>query len=78
MSTVNLQLPDSLYKQLSVLAKQDGIPIDQLITLAAAEKVSAIMTAEYIKERGKQGKREDFEAVLAKVPSVEPEEYDRL
>ena len=78
MSTVKLQLPDSLYKQLSVLAKEDGISIDQLITLAAAEKVSALMTAEYIKERGKHGRREDFEAVLAKVPSVEPEEYDRL
>lgn len=78
MNKVNLQLPNSLYKQLSLLAKQDGISIDQLITLAAAEKVSALMTAEYIKERGKQGQREDFEAVLAKVPSVEPEEYDRL
>ncbi len=78
MSTVNLRLPDSLHKQLSVLARQDGISVDQLITLAVAEKVSALMTVEYIKERGKQGSREDFEAVLGKVPSAEPEEHDRL
>ncbi len=78
MSTVSLQLPDSLYKQLSLLAKQDGISITQILTLAAAEKVSSLMTAEYIRERGKEGRREDFEALLAKVPSVEPDEYDRL
>jgi len=78
MNTVNLQLPDSLYKQLSTLAERDGISINQLLTLAAAEKVSALMTVEYLKERGRHGSREDFEAVLAKVPRVEPEEYDRL
>jgi hypothetical protein len=75
---VKLQLPDSLHKQLTLLAERDGIAIDQLLMLAAAEKVSALMTVEYLKERGKQGKREDFDALLAKVPSVEPEEYDRL
>lgn len=78
MSTVNLELPNSLHKQLSTLAEQDGTSVSQLLTLAAAEKVSALMTAEYIRVRGKLGRREDFEAVLAKVPSVEPEEYDRL
>ena len=78
MSPVNLELPDSLYRQLSLLAEQDGISVNHLITLAAAEKVSALMTVEYLTERGKRGRREDFEALLAKVPSVEPEEYDRL
>ena len=78
MNAVKLQLPDSLYKQLTVLAEQDGVSIDQLLTLAAAEKVSALMTAEYIRERGREGRREDFEAVLAQVPSVEPEDFDRL
>jgi hypothetical protein len=36
------------------------------------------MTVEYLQERAKRGSREKFEAVLAKVPDVEPEEYDRL
>jgi hypothetical protein len=78
MNTVNLQLPDSLYKQASQLAEQDGISINHLITMALAEKMSALMTIEYLKERGKHATRKDFEEVLAKVPSVEPEEYDRL
>jgi len=78
MNTVNLQLPDSLYKQASQLAEQDGVSINHLITMALAEKMSALMTVEYLKERGRHATRKDFEEVLAKVPSVEPEEYDRL
>lgn len=78
MSTVSLQLPESLYKQLSLLAEKDCVSINQLITLAVAEKVSALMTVDYIKERGKQGNRKDFEAILAKVPKVEPDEHDRV
>ena len=78
MSTLSLQLPDSLYKQVSKLAQQDGISVNQFITIAVAEKMSALMTVEYLKERAKRGSQEKFDAVLAKVPDVEPEEHDRL
>jgi hypothetical protein len=36
------------------------------------------MTVEYLQERAKRGSQEKFEAVLTKVPDVEPEEFDRL
>jgi hypothetical protein len=60
------------------LAQQDGISIDQFIATAVAEKIAALMTVEYLQERAKRGSREKFEAVLVKVPDVEPEEFDRL
>jgi len=78
MSTFSLTLPESLYKQVCKLAQQDGISIDQFIATAVAEKLAVFMTVEYLHERAKRGSREKFEAVLAKVPDVEPEEYDRL
>ena len=78
MSTFSLTLPESLYKQVCKLAQQDGISIDQFIATAVAEKLAVFMTVEYLHERAKRGGREKFEAVLAKVPDVEPEEYDRL
>ncbi len=78
MSTLSLRLPNSLHGKLRELAKQEGVSINQLITTAAAEKVASLMTVEYLEERGKRGSRERFEAVLAKVPSVEPEPGDRL
>jgi hypothetical protein len=31
-----------------------------------------------VRERAARGSREKFEAVLAKVPDVEPEEHDRI
>ncbi len=78
MSTFSLKLPDSLYKQVCKLAQQDGISVNQFIATAVAEKMAALMTVEYLQERAKRGSQEKFEAVLAKVPDAEPEEYDRL
>ena len=78
MSTLSLRLPDYLHNSMRELAKREGVSINQLITLAVAEKMSALMTEEYLEKRAKRGSRAKYEAVLAKVPDVEPEEYDRL
>ncbi len=78
MSTISLRLPDSLHKQVRRLADQESVSINQLITLALAEKLPALMTEEYLEERAKRGSRKKFERAMAKVPKVEPEEYDRL
>lgn len=77
MSTLSLRLPNSLHDQLRKLAKQEGVSINQLLTTAAAEKVSALMTAEYFEQRARRGSRERFEAVLAKVPDVPADDVDR-
>lgn len=78
MSTISLRLPESLHESARALAEKENISINQLITLALAEKVSALMTEEYLGVRAKRGSRDKFQAVLAKVPDVEPEERDRL
>ena len=77
MSIVQVQIPDSLHKSLSDLAGRDGISIDQFISTAIAEKLSALMTENYLKERARRGERAKYEAILAKVPDVEPEAYDK-
>ena len=78
MSTISLRLPDSLHKQVRQLAEKESVSINQLITLAVAEKLSALLTEEYLDERAKRGNRKKFERAMAKVPQVAPEEYDRL
>lgn len=78
MSIVQIQIPDSLQKSLYELASRDGISIDQFISTAIAEKLSALMTENYLKERADRGSRDKYEAILAKVPDVEPEAYDQL
>lgn len=78
MSALSLRLPSSLHKQVRELARREGISINQLITTALAEKMSALMTVEYLEERAARGSRERFEAVLARVPDREPDEGDEL
>jgi len=78
MSIVHVHIPDSLQKSLYDLANRDGISIDQFISTAIAEKLSALMTENHLKERAKRGSQLKYKAILAKVPDVEPEEYDKL
>ena len=78
MSALNLRLPESLHRKLADVAEREGVSINQLISSAVAEKMSALMTEEYLAARAKRGSRRKFTAVLAKVPGAEPAEYDRL
>ncbi|MEA3358299.1 MAG: YlcI/YnfO family protein [Thermodesulfobacteriota bacterium] len=78
MSTLSLRIPKSIHEQIRQLAKREGISINQFVASAAAEKMSALLTEEYIKRRSKSASREKFQAVLNKAPDVEPEDHDRL
>ena len=78
MSTLNVNIPESLHRRAQSLAQDDGVPFDQFIATALAEKVAVLDADSYIRERAASGSREKFDRVLAKVPDVEPEEHDRL
>jgi len=78
MSTISLRLPESLHEAARELAEKEKISINQLITLAVAEKVSALLTEEYLEERAKRGSREKFERAMSKAADLEPVEEDRL
>ena len=78
MSTISLRLPDSLHGTARELAKKDHVSINQFIATALAEKISALITGEYLEERAKRGSRKKFERAMAKVADIEPEEHDRF
>lgn len=78
MSTISLNLPESLLRSAHKLAEKENVPVDQLITLALAEKVAVLMAEEELAERAKRGTVEKFRRAIAKVPAVEPPEEDRL
>lgn len=67
MSSISLRLPESLHRQARVLAEREDISINQLIATALAEKMSALMTGEYLAERAARGSRKKFDRVLKKV-----------
>lgn len=78
MSTISLRLPESLHKAVRELARKEQVSINQFITLALAEKIAALTTADYLAERAQRGDRERFERAMAKVADAPPEDYDRL
>jgi predicted transcriptional regulator len=78
MGALSLRLPQSLHRKLGEVAEREGISINQLINSAVAEKMSALMTEEYLQARADRGTRRKFVAALAKVADVEPDAADRL
>jgi post-segregation antitoxin (ccd killing protein) len=78
MSTIKLKLPDSLHATLRELAKKERVSVSQFVTVALAEKISALMTEEYLEMRAARGERTKFDKAMAKVADIEPEEQDRL
>lgn len=78
MSTLTIQIPDSLARQLRECATKEGLSLDQLLASAAAEKLSALMTVEYLRQLALNAKREDFVAFLNASPRVEPIPGDGL
>jgi hypothetical protein len=78
MTNLNVQIPDSLYKQIEAKAIKENVPIDQLVAIALSAQVSAWVNKEYIEVRKAHGSLDKFKQVLNKVPDVEPEDYDKL
>ena len=78
LSTISLRIPESLHRHLRELATAEGTSINQLITTAVAEKISALSTEDYLAKRANRASRARFQAALAKVADSKPEQYDKL
>ena len=78
MATLSLRLPESVHRKLTELAQSEGVSLNQLISSAAAEKLAALMTEEYLRERAKRASKAKFDAVLSRVPRRRPGDGDEL
>ena len=77
MSALGVRLPESRHKYAREYAAQEGISVNQLISTALAEKLSALASVDFLERRADRGSRKKFDAVLARVPDLEPETRDR-
>jgi predicted transcriptional regulator len=78
MSTLTVQLPESLKKRIEALAAKEGYTISQFLASAAGEKLAVVLTMDYLRREADAGRRADFEKYLSAVPNVPPLESDRL
>jgi hypothetical protein len=78
MSTINLQLPEWLEREIRERARRDHVSIDTFIAAALAERVTAMQAADQFARRAARGDRTKYLAALHNVPDVEPDPGDRI
>jgi hypothetical protein len=78
MIELTTQLNETLYEQVTAIATQENLSLDQIIELALAAQVKAWSDRKYLSERAEKGSWEDFQAILAQVPDRPPAAFDQL
>ena len=78
MSMLSLRLPDSLHRKVRELAAKESVSINQFITIAVAEKMSTLLTEEYLEDRARRADPAAVDQILAQVPDVPPVPGDEL
>ncbi len=78
MSTLSLRLPSSVHRHIKEIAQKEGVSINQFISSAVSEKISAIMTEDYLQQRTKRADKSEFKKILDQVPQRTPLPGDEL
>lgn len=71
-SNFALRLQPSLLDELRKAAQAEGVALNQLINVAVAEKVSALRTETYFRERGRRADRAETLRILARAGKGNP------
>lgn len=72
MTTLNLTLPNSIQRHLQEMADLEGVPVDQFVMSAVAEKISALTAETYLRTRADRADPAALRAILDKVPQRAP------
>ena len=78
MSALSLRLPNSIHRHIKEIASQEGVSINQFISSAVSEKISAITTENYLAKRAKKADKTEFKMILDKIPNRPPLQGDEI
>jgi hypothetical protein len=71
-SNVALRLQTALLNEARHVAEKEGVALNQLINVAVAEKLSALRTEDYFRERAAQGSIKKAKAILKRAGKGRP------
>ncbi len=71
-SNVALRLQASLLEEAKRVARKEGVALNQLINVAVAEKLSALRTEEYFRERAARGKPKQARVIFRRAGRGRP------
>jgi uncharacterized protein (DUF1778 family) len=77
-SNFALRLPASLKSAIEKAAREDGTTSNQFIVTAAAEKLSALKTADYFAERAARADIDVFDRIMNRKAEAAVEQGDEL
>ncbi|MCW5557902.1 MAG: toxin-antitoxin system HicB family antitoxin [Verrucomicrobiae bacterium] len=78
MATLSIRVPESLHRAIKELATKEGYSMNQFLISAAAEKLAALNTVDYLKQRAERADLKEFARILDLVPAVPPDPGDEL
>jgi hypothetical protein len=78
MTALSIRVPDSLHRAIKELGTRDGYSMNQFLITAAAEKLSALETVDYLRQRATRANLKDFDRLLGKVLDCAPDAGDQL
>lgn len=78
MTNYALRVPESLFAYARKVAEEEQISMNQFFVMAIAEKVSALKTETYFRERQARGELDAFDTWLNASPDAEPIKGDEL
>jgi len=78
MGALSLRLSESIHRHIREIAKYEGVSINQFIASAVSEKISALLTEDYINERASRVDINKVDQILSKVPARAPIAGDEL
>lgn len=77
-SSFPLRLAASLQEEARKTAKSEGVSLNQFINLAVAEKISALRTEEFFRERGSRADLSKARRILKRAGKEPPREGDEV
>ena len=78
MANYALRVPESLFAYAREVAAEENVSMNQFFVTAIAEKVSALKTEAYFRERRARGDLASFDDWLTASPDQAPEPGDEL
>jgi hypothetical protein len=78
MANYALRVPESLFAYARKVAEEERVSMNQFFITAIAEKISALKTETYFRERQARGDLAAFDSWLAASPDAPPPPGDEL
>ena len=72
MSSLEVKIPDLLFKQVNEVAAKEKVSVDQIVSIALAAQVSASQARESISSRAKRVDWQKVDDILDRVPANPP------